>query len=100
VRAKIYPVTPNGRYFVVRRRLWRRSNPFLPEQQRTAFVDQLVAATRAVGRVRDGDKARVAEARAQVDPAKTTLGRGPVWWQHGTPDLNRHPVDDRPYATG
>lgn len=26
---EVYPVTPDGRYFVVRGRLWRRSNPGL-----------------------------------------------------------------------
>lgn len=97
--AKIYPVTPDGRYFVVRRRLWRRSNPSLPEQQRAALVDELMAARRAVRvALRAGDKARLAEARAQVDHAKVALGeRGPVWWQDGTPDLNRHMVADTPY---
>ena len=79
--AKDYPVTPDGRYFVVRGRLWRRSNPSLPEQQRAALVGELMGARRAVGvALRAGDKARVAEARAQVDQAKVALGeRGPVW---------------------
>lgn len=98
--AKDYSVTPDGRYFVVRGRLWRRSNPSLPEQQRAALVGELMGARRAVGvALRAGDKARVAEARAQVDQAKVALGeRGPVWWQDGTPDLNRHMVANTPYA--
>ncbi len=98
--AKDYPVTPDGRYFVVRGRLWRRSNPSLPEPQRAALVGELMAARRAVGiALRADDKARLAEARAQVDQAKVALGeRGPVWWQDGTPDLNRHMVANTPYA--
>jgi hypothetical protein len=30
--ATAYPDTPDGRYFVVRWRLWRRSNPGLAEE--------------------------------------------------------------------
>ena len=32
-----YPTTPDGRYFVVRGRLWRRSNPHLPDAERSAL---------------------------------------------------------------
>ena len=97
---EVYPVTPDGRYFVVRGRLWRRSNPSLPEQQRAALVDELMAARRAVGAaLRAGDEASLAEARAQVDRAKVALGeRGPVWWQDGSPDLNRRLIVNTPYA--
>jgi hypothetical protein len=39
-------------------------------------------------------------ARAAVDAAKTELGeRGPVWWDDGAPDLNRHMVRNTPYAS-
>ena len=94
------PVTPDGRYFVVRGRLWRQSNPSLPAQQRAVLVKELMAARRAVGALRASDKARLAEARAQVDRAKVARGeRGPVWWQDGAPDLNRHLVVNTPYAT-
>ncbi|WP_156680437.1 hypothetical protein [Sphingomonas profundi] len=95
-----YPVTPDGRYFVVRGRLWRRSNPGLPEVERAALVSALMAARRAVGvALRADDKASLAKARAEVDRAKVALGeRGPVWWQDGAPDLNRHLVANTPYA--
>lgn len=95
-----HPVTPDGRYIVVRGRLWRRSNPALPEQQRAALVDELMAARRAVGAaLRAGDNASLAEARAQVDLAKVALGeRGPVWWQDGSPDLNRRMAKNTGYA--
>lgn len=50
-------------------------------------------------RLRAGNRARLAEARAQVDRAKVALGeRGPVWWDDGGPDLNRHLVVNTPYA--
>lgn len=49
--------------------------------------------------LRAGDQARLAKARTQVDQAKVALGeRGPVWWQDGSPDLNRHLVVNTPYA--
>ena len=98
--AGVYPVTPDGRYFVVRGRLWRRSDPSLPEEQRAALVSELMAARRAVGvALRSGDKAGIADARARVDRAKVALGeRGPVWWEDGAPDLNRHLVSNTPYA--
>ena len=44
-----YPDTPDGRYFVVRGRLWRRSNPHLPDAERSAQVSALMAARREVG---------------------------------------------------
>ena len=89
--------TPDGRYIVVRGRLWRRSNPALPDVERQAFVDELMAARRAV---RDAaDEAATRAARARVQAAKVALGeRGPVWWHDGAPDLNRHMVRNTPYA--
>ena len=53
--------------------------------------------------VRDALKAEDANAlkiaRARVDAAKTALGeRGPVWWEDGDPDYNRHMVHNTPYA--
>lgn len=96
----VHPVTPDGRYFVVRGRLWRRSDPSLPEERRVSLVAELMHARRAVGvALRHGDKAGLAEARAAVDRAKVALGeRGPVWWQDGAPDLNRRTVAGTPYA--
>ena len=41
----------------------------------------------------------MAAARARVDAAKRGLGeRGPVWWDDGAADLNRHMVRNTPYA--
>ena len=95
-----HPTTPDGRYFVVRGRLWRRSDPSLPEERRTLLVGELMQGRRAVGiALGDDDEAGVAEARAAVDRAKVALGeRGPVWWHDGAPDLNRRMVAGTPYA--
>jgi hypothetical protein len=93
-----YPVTPDGRYIVVRGRLWRRTNPALSEARRQALLSDLGRARAAVKAARrSGDG--LAEAGAAVDRAKTALGeRGPVWWTDGAPDLNRHMAKNTPYA--
>jgi hypothetical protein len=95
-----YPVTPDGRYFVVRGRLWRRANPALPEDTRRAWVKALMGARRAVGVAkRAGDDGGLVEARAAVDRAKVALGeRGPVWWEDGAPDENRRLAARSSYA--
>ena len=87
-----YPVTLDGRYFNVRGRLWRMSNPALDPATRDALVRDLMSARRAV-RAANGDAAALAAARAKVDAAKIALGeRGPVWWTDGSPDRNRQLV--------
>jgi len=86
---KAYPTTPDGRYFVVRGRLWRTSDPSLDPERRQHLFNELMSARRAVRHAKD-DAALKAEARQRVDAAKTSLGeRGPVWWTDGAPDLNR-----------
>lgn len=99
-RVAVHPVTPDGRYFVVRGRLWRMSDPNLPQERREALVRMLLSARRAVGvarRQRDRDAQE--RAHAAVDEAKRALGeRGPVWWDDGAPDLNRHLARTGPYA--
>jgi len=95
-----HPVTPDGRYFVVRGRLWRTSNPALPPDVRQALVDELMAARRAVGAARQvQDQEAEGKAHAAVDRAKRALGeRGPVWWTDGAPDLNRLMARNTAYA--
>ena len=92
-------VTPDGRYIVVRGRLWRRANPNLPEKEREAFVGQLMESRRAVRTARaSGDADALAAARRGVNAAKIGLGeRGPVWWADGI-DVNRHMARNTPYA--
>lgn len=92
-----YPDTPDGRYFVVRGRLWRKSNPQLDALTRAELVRDLMAARRTVRAARNDDDAK-AEARARVDQAKIALGeRGPVWWSDGSPDFNRKLAKNTPY---
>lgn len=100
VSADRYPVTPDGRYFVVRGRLWRRSNPDLPETVRKPLVVELMNARRAVRAAkRAGDAEAEAAAHAAVDQAKRALGeRGPVWWTDGAGDFNWHKAKNTPYA--
>lgn len=95
-----YPSTPDGRYFVVRGRLWRLSNPCLVPELRQRLVDELMRARRQVGLARKaGDAMAERKARAAVDVAKHGLGeRGPVWWDDGAPDYNRRMVANTPYA--
>jgi hypothetical protein len=93
--------TPDGRYIVVRGRLWRAANPALPRDVRDGFVNSLMAGRRGVARARrDGDPGALAAARQAVDAAKNGLGeRGPVWWTDDAPDFNRRLVKNTPYAT-
>jgi len=95
-----FPVTPDGKYFVVRGRLWRMANPNLPDEQRQELVRQLMSARRSVGAAqKNGDPDALAVARADVDRAKRALGeRGPVWWADGDPDLNRKMARSTQYA--
>ena len=94
------PRTPDGRYIVVDGVLWRATRPDLTEADRERLVHDLMDARRAVGAdKRAGDDTAVAKARKAVDSAKIGLGeRGPVWWDDGAPDFNRHKVENTPYA--
>ena len=90
-KPKDYPVTPDGRYFVSKARLWRCTDPSLSDSDRRAAVKALMQARLAVKHAQDD--AALAKARAGVDAAKHTLGeRGPVWWDDGAPDEGgKHP---------
>ena len=92
--------TPDGRYVVVRGRLWRATDPRLSSEERARHTAALMAARREVGlALRAGDAERLRAARRAVDAAKVALGeRGPVWWDDGAPDLNRRMVRNTPYA--
>ncbi|WP_419827807.1 hypothetical protein [Sphingomonas sp.] len=89
--------TPDSRY-VVRGRLWRAANPSLAEPERRRLVAELGAARRAVAAARRAGEDE-AGAHARVDAAKRGLGeRGPVRWNDGAPDLNRHMAHTTNYA--
>lgn len=92
-----FPSTPDGRYLVVRGRLWRKANPELTEEVRAGLVQQLMDARRRLRGVTSADER--ADARRAVDAAKVGLGeRGPVWWTDGAPDYNRRMARNTPYA--
>jgi hypothetical protein len=91
-------VTPDGRYFVVRGRLWRMSNPHLAERERARLVKQLSAARSALRKTSGAPDAERKDARRRVNEAKVGLGeRGPVWWTDGAPDYNRRLAVNTPY---
>ena len=94
------PHTPDGRYLVVRGRLWRAANPNLPPELRASLVQTLMQARRDVHAAqRAGDAEALRKARAAVDAAKVALGeRGPPWWTDGAKDYNRHLAKNTPYA--
>ncbi|WP_408600431.1 hypothetical protein [Pseudomonas sp. PLMAX] len=94
------PTTPDGRYFVVKGQLWRCSNPSLNEDVRQLLVNDLMAARREVKAAKASDHHELlSAARAKVQKAKVALGeRGPVWWDDGSPDLNRCQVTNTPYV--
>lgn len=95
-----YPVTPDGRYFVVRGRLWRCSDPSLAPERRARLTRELMSARRAVrAALASGDADALREARAAVDRAKVALGeRGPPWWTDDAPDYGRRLARGTPYA--
>lgn len=84
---------------VVRGRLWRVANPHLPQDERAALVSALMAARRHVKTAMAADdRDALVAARHSVNAAKIALGeRGPVWWNDGAKDFNRHLVKNTPY---
>lgn len=76
------------------------ANPSLDEARRGQLVSQLMAARRAVRAAKlNADLESEAAAHKAVDDAKRALGeRGPVWWNDGSPDLNRHMAKNTTYA--
>ncbi|GAA4451510.1 hypothetical protein [Novipirellula rosea] len=94
-----YPITPDGRYFVHRERLWRCTNPNLDEETRQRLVSELMTARREVAAARrSSDDNALAAARKKVHAAKIALGeRGPTWWDDDR-DYNRYLIKNTPYA--
>lgn len=95
-----YPHTSDGRYFVVKGKLWRCSNPALSECFRQELVSELMRARRAVKDAKAADDASALKlAGAKVQATKVALGeRGDVWWDDGSPDYNQRSVSQTPYA--
>lgn len=96
----MYPTTPDGRYFVVKGQLWRRTNPALDETERQRLVKELMTARREVKMAKKAEDASLLKAaREHVHAAKVALGeRGPVWWSDGSADFNRQKAVNTPYA--
>lgn len=89
--------TPDGRYIVVRGRLWRKANPALSHEVVREETRRLMEARRQLRGGVSTDEQRAA-ARAAVQAAKVALGeRGAVWWTDGTADFNRHLAKNTPY---
>ena len=93
-------MTSDGRYIVVRGRLWRASNPNLPEDRRQALVTDLMDARRSVAEARrSSDASGESFAHTAVEAAKVALGeRGTPWWDDGAPDLDRKMAKNTHYA--
>ena len=94
-----YLHTPDGRYFIVRGRLWRLANPLLSDRARRYWIKELMRARR---QIRDswGQQDVVQLARQRVSKAKHKLGeRNPPWWAGNDPDYNRKKVENSPYAS-
>ncbi len=70
------------------------------EEERTALVGRLMKARRTVRDAkRKTDLEAEAAAHKTVDEAKRALGeRGAVWWDDGSPDLNRRMAKNTAYA--
>ena len=93
-------ITPDGRYIVVKGRLWRATNPSLSKARLAALTKELMAARRAVAKaLKARDSRLLKQARTAVNTAKINLGeRGRVWWSDGAPDYNRYLAMNTPYA--
>jgi hypothetical protein len=92
--------TPDGRYNVIRGRLWRAANPSLPVAAKVRHRRELLNGRRALKAAKGaGDEGAIAAARKVIADAQVGLGeRGQVWWNDGAADLNRTLAKNSPYA--
>lgn len=94
---KSHPTTPDGRYFVSKGKLWRKTDPRLEDSERRAAIKAMMQARRDIAKA--ATKAQEQDARARIDAAKTQLGElGPVWWDDGAPDESGSAPDKSSYA--
>jgi len=66
----VYPDTSDGRYFVVKGRLWRKIDPRLSDDERQRLVSEPMSARRAVRNAK-GRHSQMALARQRVAKAKS-----------------------------
>ena len=72
-----YPVTPDGRYFVVKGRLWRCTDPSIPANAKQRLVGELMQARRAKGEaLRNADALGREAARQRVDEPNINWANG------------------------
>lgn len=82
---KDHPTTPDGRYFVSKGKLWRKTDPRLGDSERRAAIKAMMQARRDMAQAMTEFETQTA--RARIDAAKTRLGEaGPVWWDDGAAD--------------
>ena len=75
------------------------ANPGLDEAERADLVGRLMKARRAVrGAKKAADPEAEATAHQAVDEVKQALGERGLWWDDGSPDLNRHMAENTLYA--
>ena len=75
------------------------ANPGLDEAERADLVGRLMKARRAVrGAKKAADPEAEATAHQAVDEVKQALGERGLWWDDGSPDLNRHMAKNTLYA--
>ena len=95
--ARTYPTTPDGRYFVARGRLWRKTNPRLNDTERRAAIKALMQARRDERLAKNATEA--GSALFRIKEAKRQLGEdGPVWWTDGAPDESGKAPENSSYA--
>lgn len=91
-----YPRTPDGRYFVADRKLWRLGDPSIAQADRERLQSEVSAAKKRMNA--RGAVDRVG-ARKALFAARQALGEiGPVWWTDDAPDYSRKLVAASPYA--
>ena len=93
-------MTPDGRYIVVRGRLWRAANPLLDPAVRQRLVNNLMEARLSVRAALPSSNAEdLLFARTKVQACKEALGeRSEAWWSDGEPEFNRRLVEKTPYV--
>ena len=94
---KDHPTTPDGRYFVSKGKLWRKTDPRLEDSERRAAIKAMMQARRDIGLA--ATEAETKAARTCIDAAKIRLGeKGPVWWDDGAPDESGLAPESSSYA--